>query len=473
MDINEFKKNAHDVVEWMANYLTNIEQFPVKSQVSPGFIKEQLPSVTPRTGESFGSIMRDLDEVIMPGITHWQHPMFYAYFPANSSPPSVLAEMITATMGLQCMLWETSPAATELEQRMMEWLRDMLGLPATFTGVIQDTASVSTMSALLAARERATQYRANTKGLLNGQPLAVYCSAEAHSSVDKAVRIIGLGHEYLRKIEVDENYAMRPECLERAIQLDRENGIQPMAIVASIGTTGCGAVDPLAAIGRIAQAFGVWLHVDAAYAGSALILPEMRWVIEGIDYADSFVMNPHKWLMVNFDCSALYVKDIESLERTFEIHPEYLKTARDGQVKDFRNYGIQLGRRFRALKLWMVMRSYGVEGLQSIIRNHIDYAQEVHAQLVSDPHFEILAPTHFSLVTFRYRPEGIDDEPELDRLNQELLARLNGTGELFMTHTKLRGRYALRLAIGQTNTTREHVTRALELIRETAQSLSK
>lgn len=473
MDLQEFQKNAHDVVQWMADYLKNVEKYPVKSQVTPGSIKAQLPSVAPQRGESFEDIMRDLNQVLMPGITHWQHPMFYAYFPANSSPPSVLAEMITATMGLQCMLWETSPAATELEQRMMEWLREMLGLPTYFTGVIQDTASVSTMSALLVAREKVNNFNTNEEGLFEGKPLAVYCSTETHSSVDKAIRIIGIGQKYLRKIEVDETYAMRPESLERAIQADLADGIRPMAVVASIGTTGCAAVDPLRAIGEICRKYDVWLHVDAAYAGSALILPEMRWMIDGIEHADSFVMNPHKWLMVNFDCSALYVKDIQSLERTYEIHPEYLKTARDGQVQDYRNYGIQLGRRFRALKLWMVMRSYGVEGLQAIIRNHIDCAREVNAQLSADPDYEVLAPCHLSLVTFRYRPAGMTDEAELDRLNQEILSRLNASGELYMTHTKLRGRYALRLAIGQTNTTREHVMKALELIRATASEVSE
>jgi len=468
MNLDEFEKNAHEVVKWMANYLKNIESFPVKSQVSPGSIKVSLPTLPPELPHNFKEIMDDLNRVIMPGVTHWQHPMFFAYFPANSSPASVIAEMITATLGLQCMLWETSPSATELEQRMMEWLRDMLGLPQQFTGVIQDTASISTLSALLVARERGSRFEAMKRGMHGSTRMAVYCSSESHSSVDKAVRVIGIGHENLRKIAVDENFAMRPEDLERQILEDLALGITPIAVVATIGTTGCGAVDPITAIGEICGRHGIWLHVDAAYAGTALILPEMRWSIEGINHVDSLVTNPHKWLPVNFDCSTLFVRDPESLQRTFEIYPEYLKTSRDGQVQDFRNFGIQLGRRFRALKLWMVIRSYGVTGLQNLIRNHIQFANEACQELASQPDFEVLAPCHFALVTFRYHPKDIDDEEGLNQLNRKLLDKINSSGKLYMTHTVLSGCYTLRLSIGQTTTTRDHVRVALDEIMSTA-----
>ncbi len=468
MKLVDFEKNAHEVVNWMVDYLDTIEKYPVKSQVKPGAIRSQIPAVAPDQPEGLSAIMEDLNRVILPGVTHWQHPMFYAYFPAQASPPSVLAEMITATMGLQCMLWETSPAATELEQRMMEWLREALGLPREFTGVIQDSASMSTLCALLVARERATDFATNKTGLCGSQPLSVYCSTETHSSVDKAVRAIGLGHNNLRKIDVDENFAMRADLLEGAIVADLNQGIKPIAVVATIGTTGCAAVDPLREIARIAKRYGLWLHVDAAYAGAALVLPEKRWVIEGIESADSFVMNCHKWLMVNFDCSALFVRDPESLRKTFEIYPEYLQTARGGEVDDFRNFGIQLGRRFRALKLWMVFRSYGLEGIRSMIREHIQLACELYESIQAQPDFELMAPCHFSLVTFRYRPEGITDEAQLKRINRELLERLNSIGKIYLTHTALGGRYTLRMCVGQLGATREHVRRAFEIVVETA-----
>jgi aromatic-L-amino-acid decarboxylase len=471
MQIDSFESNAREVVTWMARYLREVESYPVKSQVVPGVIKAQIPCEPPVTGQPLQEIILDLDRVLMPGMTHWQHPMFFAYFPANSCPASIFAEMITATLGQQCMLWETSPAATELEQRVMEWFRDMLGLPHSFTGVIQDTASISTLSALLVARERACNFQGIRTGLPSMPRMAVYCSSEAHSSVNKALRVIGLGDESLRTIAVDEGYSMRPEALERAIVADRELGITPMAVVATIGTTGCGAVDPIATLGPICKHYGVWLHVDAAYAGASLILPNMRWASAGIDLADSFVTNPHKWLPVNFDCSTLFVRDLISLQRTFEIYPEYLKTARDGHVQDFRNFGIQLGRRFRALKLWMVVRSYGIEGLQTLIRNHIEYAQEFEKQLRAEPDFEILAPCHFALVSFRYRPASNADDVELNRINRELLETLNRSGKLYLTHTALSGRYTLRLSIGHTTTTREHVQRALSEILTTARKL--
>jgi aromatic-L-amino-acid decarboxylase len=470
MELRDFEKNAQQVLQWMTTYLRTIEEKPVKSQVKPGSIRDQLPQTPPESPESFDSVMRDLDQVVVPGVTHWQHPMFYAYFPAQASPPSILAEMITATMGLQCMLWETSPAATELEQRMMEWLRSALGLPKDFTGVIQDSASMSTLCALLAAREQASEFTTNQSGL-NGAPrLAVYCSTETHSSIEKAVRIIGIGNENLRKIEVDDTFAMRSDLLEAAIVADLARGIKPVAVVATIGTTGCAAVDSIVELGPIARKYGLWLHVDAAYAGAALVLPETRWAIEGLELADSFVMNCHKWLMVNFDCSCLFVKDPKTLKKTFEIYPEYLLTAREGEVDDFRNFGVQLGRRFRALKLWMVFRSYGLEGMRRMIREHINLAREVHQTIQKLPDFEVLAPCNFGLVSFRYKPANLSSEAEVDRLNRSLVEQLNSSGEIYLTHTKLRGRYTLRLSIGQLSSTRAHVMKALEIVVEGARA---
>lgn len=472
MELPEFEAHAHTVVTWIAEYLRDIETYPVKSQVTPGAIRTQLPAVAPEKPESFAAIMEDLNRIIMPGVTHWQHPMFCAYFPANASPPSVLAEMITAALGLQCMVWDTSPAATELEQRMMEWLRAALGLPATFTGVIQDSASMSTLCALLAARERATGFSTTTDGLFGKPPLRVYCSSETHSSVDKAVRALGLGERNLIKIGVDQNFSMRPDLLEDAIGRDLAQGCTPMAVVANIGTTGCAAVDPIQEIARITTQYGVWLHIDAAYAGAALVLPEQRWAAAGVEAADSFVMNCHKWLLVNFDCSALFVKDRTSLQRTFEIHPEYLRTVHGGSVEDFRNFGLQLGRRFRALKLWMVFRSYGLAGIRTILRGHIAHARELATALESLPDFEVLAPCHFALVTFRYRPEGDFSAEALDQINRTLLERLNASGEIYLTHTTLRGRYTLRLSIGQVQVTRAHTEKARALIVRTARGLS-
>jgi aromatic-L-amino-acid decarboxylase len=403
-------------------------------------------------------------------MTHWQHPSFFAYFPANTSPPSVLAEMLTASMGAQCMSWATSPAATELEERVMLWLREMIGLPAAFTGVIQDTASTSTLCAILSARERRSNYAVNAAGLAGGPTYAVYCSTETHSSIEKAVKIAGLGRENLRKVEVDEHQALRPEALERAIREDLARGIVPLAAVATLGTTGSTAIDPLATIAAITRPHGIWLHVDAAFAGSALLLPEYRWMIEGIDGADSFVFNPHKWLLTNFDCSAYFVRDEAALVRTFEILPEYLKTTEAARVNNYRDWGIQLGRRFRALKLWFVIRSYGVSGLQAKLRAHLQMARALENRIRGTRGFQITAPVSMNLVCFRYAPPGATEE-SLNTLNLELMERLNRTGRLYLTHTKLGGAVVLRLVIGQTNVEQRHVDAAWELITSTARLL--
>ena len=372
MKAGEFKKYGHEFLEWMAEYLEKVEDYPVKSQVSPGDIIKQLPKIPPEASESMEKIFIDFKEIILPGMTHWQHPNFYAYFQGNNSKPSILAEMLTATLGAQCMMWVTSPAATELEERTMEWLRSMMGLPNEFTGVIQDTASTATFTALLSAREKAGQV--NENGFLHNRYRA-YCSEQAHSSVDKAIRMAGVGSKNLVKITTDEKFAMKSAELELAIRNDLEAGYEPLFIVAALGTTGSTAVDSLPEIASIAEKYNIWLHVDAAYAGSALICPEYRWMIEGIEKADSFVVNPHKWLFTNFDCSAYFVKDPEMLVNTFTITPEYLKTNSADSVKNYKDWGLQLGRRFRALKLWFVIRNFGVKVLQEKIRHHINLGQ--------------------------------------------------------------------------------------------------
>jgi aromatic-L-amino-acid decarboxylase len=455
----------------MADYLTDIRSYPVKSQVNPREVIDQLPERPPEDSEEFGRIMTDFQDVIMPGITHWQHPSFFAYFPANSSPPSVLAEMLTATVASQCMIWQTSPAAAELEERMTQWLRQMLGLPAEFTGVIQDTASTATLCSILTARERLSRFRANENGLFESPPMAVYCSKETHSSIEKDVKIAGLGSKSLRKIDVDDNLALIPDALDREIRSDVSNGVKPLCVIATLGSTSSTAVDPIKSIGRICREHDIWLHVDAAYAGTALLLPEMRWMSDGIEFADTFVFNPHKWMFTNFDCSAYFVKDPSLLVRTFEILPEYLKTAEAGDVNDYRDWGIPLGRRFRALKLWFVIRSYGVGGLRSMIRNHLRWARELVEQIKISHDFELMAPVPLNLICFRYHPEGVDDPEALDALNACLLDKLNESGDVYLTHTRLKGRYILRFVASQTQVNESDIRRAWQLVTSTARAL--
>lgn len=471
MDNREFRARAHDLVDWMADYLEHIRDYPVKSQVQPKQIINQLPASAPIEGESFDTIFDDFRKIVLPGITHWQHPSFFAYFPANSSAPSILAEMLTSTLAAQCMIWQTSPAAAELEERVMQWLREMIGLPTEFAGVIQDTASTATLCSILTAREKYTNYAINERGLDSSHRFVVYCSSETHSSIEKAVKIAGLGKERLHKVAVDDAYAMDPKMLQRAIEGDLAHGLTPLCAVATIGTTGSTAIDPLEAIGEICRRHKIWLHVDAAFAGSALILPEMRWLIEGIEAVDTFVFNPHKWMMTNFDCTAYFVRDREALVRTFEILPEYLKTAEGERVNNYRDWGIPLGRRFRALKLWFVIRSYGIEWLQQVIRNHISMAAALEKSIAAARDFELLAPRSVNLVCFRYHPAGIDDLSHLNHLNEKLEHALNATGTLYLTHTKLKGAYALRMVIGQTHVTQADVDTAWALIQSTARAL--
>ena len=472
MDTEEFRKHAHAMVDWMADYMDHVHEYPVRAQVKPGEIAARLPKTPPLAGESMDDIFADFKRDVLPGMTHWQHPSFFAYFSANSSPPSVLAEMLTATMGAQCMLWQTSPAATEMETVVLDWLRQMTGLPEGLHGVIQDSASGAILCALLTAREKATDWEANRAGLSHTPQLAVYTSGETHSATEKGVKIAGLGAEGLRKIETDEDFAMRPDALEAAIQRDLDAGIVPACVVASIGATGVGAVDPLRDIGEICRRYGIFLHVDAAWAGSALVLEEHRWMIDGIELADSIVFNPHKWMFTNFDCSAHYVRDPDALVRTLSILPEFLKSREASLVIDYRDWSVPLGRRFRALKLWFVIRSYGVDGIREKIRSHIAAAESLEARIASSPDFELLAPRRLSLLTFRHHPPGVDDDATLDRLNETLLHTLNDSGRVYLTQTKVRGRYAIRFAIGQTSTTQAHVDTAWDLIVEIAGGLS-
>jgi aromatic-L-amino-acid decarboxylase len=474
MDREEFRKYGHAIVEWISDYFEKIEDYPVLPRVEPGEIGGKIPKVPPFEPEAMDKIFKDFKEIIVPGMTHWQHPSFFAYFPANTSIPSIWAEFLTAALGAQCMVWQTSPAATELEEVVMDWLRQMLGLPEGFEGVIQDTASTSTLCALVCARENATNFSINKKGLYEGKKgrLIVYASEEAHSSVEKGAKIAGYGRENLRLIPTGDDLAMIPAELEREITTDRKKGYFPCCVVATIGTTSSTAIDPLREIGEIAKSYGLWLHVDAAMAGTAAILPEMHHIIDGIELADSFVFNPHKWMFTNFDCSAYFCKDSHLLKSTFEILPEYLKTDMDKRVKNFRDWGIPLGRRFRALKLWFVIRYFGVKGLQEKIRNHLEMAREFESWIHEDKRFELMAPRTINLVCFRYNPQDrILTENELERLNKALMDELNKSGKMFITHTKLKGKFTLRLCIGQTNTNIDHVRIAWERIRSVVEKL--
>lgn len=472
MTPEEFRRHAHEFVDWMADFMARVETLPVRAQVAPGEILARLSESPPEKGEAMEEIFSDFERDVMPGMTHWQHPRFFAYFTANSSPPSVLAEMLTATLGAQCMLWQTSPAASEMEDRMMDWLRQMLGMPEGFRGVIQDSATSATLVALLCAREKATGWRANQEGLSalgeEGTKLTVYVSEEAHSSIEKGMKVAGYGRNALRKIPADDEFAMRPEALAAAIEADLAAGFTPACVVASLGGTGVGAIDPLRAVGEISRRHDLWLHIDAAWAGSALILPKERWMLDGIELADSFVFNPHKWLFTNFDCSAFYVQDPAALERTLALVPEYLKSPEGRLVTDYQNWSVPLGRRFRALKLWFVIRSYGVEGLQSMIAGHIELARELFAKMEAAPDFEILSPRRLSLFSFRYHPPGLDDEGELDRLNEVLVQRINDDGRIYLTQNRVRGRFAIRFTVGQTWTQKRHVDEAWEVIQELA-----
>jgi aromatic-L-amino-acid decarboxylase len=468
---DEFRRHAHAFVDWMADYYAKVEDYPVRAQVEPGEIAGRLPAAAPEASEPIEAIFEDFEEIILPGMTHWQHPSFFAYFPANGSPPSLLAEMLTASLGAQCMSWLTSPAATELEDRMMEWLRDLLGLPEGFTGCIQDTASTGILAAIVTAREWATDFASNQKGLSGEPPLVLYCSAETHSATEKGAKIAGIGRDYVRKVALGPGRGIDPDVLAQMIQADRQVGLRPFCVVATLGSTGTGAMDPLKAIGAICKEENLWLHVDAAWAGSALILPETRAMIDGIEHVDSFVFNPHKWLFTNFDCSVFFIREPEYLIRSFEILPEFLKTREGARVNNYRDWGVPLGRRFRALKLWFVLRSYGADGLRAIIREHITLAQEIAQRIEAEPDFELVTPARLALFCFRYRPDDMEAGEALDALNERLFEALNDTGKVYFTQNRVDGAYVIRWQVGQTATRRAHVEAAWALVLKTARGL--
>ncbi len=473
MENDDFRNWAHRFADWIADYMQSVEKYSVMPDCRPGDIKNRLPAVPPANGEPMENLFSDFRETIVPGMMHWQHPMYGGYFPSSRSGPSVLAEMLTSGLGAQCMTWLTSPAAAELEERVTEWLRDMTGLPADFTGVIQDTASTATLVSILTAREQRTGYAISRNGFQATHRFRVYASEHVHSSADKAVRIAGIGQDNLVKIPSDDQFAMIPEKLDEAIRNDRRQGSDPLCVITTLGTTGSAGVDPLKSIGMIAKRHGCWHHVDAAYAGTALILPEYRRFTEGIETVDTLVFNPHKWMFVNFDCTAYFVRDKDVLTKTFSVTPEYLRTAEDDRVNNYRDWGIQLGRRFRALKLWFVIRYYGVSGLREILRNHIRWANWLEQQMTDSGEFEIVAPVTFSLVCFRYKPAGMNDPQEADRINEQLLKKLNNSGKIFLSHTRLNGRFVLRFVPGNIQLTHDHIRRAWELISETAGTLDE
>jgi aromatic-L-amino-acid decarboxylase len=466
----EFRRWGRAVVDWIADYYESVEARPVLSQVSPGQVRAALPAEPPLQGEDFETILSDVDRIIVPGITHWQSPNFFAFFPANTSGPSILGELLSAGLGVQGMLWATSPACTELETHVLDWLVDMLGLPPKFKssaaggGVIQDTASSASLCALLAARERATNFVSNERGC-EGR-LVAYTSNQAHSSIEKAVKIAGIGRRNLRLIDVDDGFAMRPDALAAQIQQDRQAGLIPCFVCATVGTTSSNAIDPLPAIGRVCREENVWLHVDAAMSGTAAICPEFRFIHDGMEFADSYCFNPHKWMFTNFDCDCFYVADRAALINTLSVLPEYLRNpeTESGAVIDYRDWQIPLGRRFRSLKLWFVIRCYGIEGLRYHVRQHIALAQEFAQWVQADDCFELVVPPPLNLVCFR-RVGG-------DAVNEQLLERLNQSGALYLTHTKLNGKYTLRFCVGQTRTEARHVRRAWEQIQRTAAGLA-
>lgn len=458
----EFEQAAERLLHWISDYLENSQKYPVLHRVEPGQIRAALGEACPDQGTPLEQLLDEFEKVMVPGLTHWNHPRFFAYFGISASAPGVLADFLSSALNQQAMLWRTSPAATETEQATVGWLRDLMGLPSTFDGVIYDTASVSTLHALACARDRSIPgFR--TKGFQGKTPV-VYCSDQTHNSIDKAIIMLGVGLEYLRKIPTDENFAMRPEALREAVRRDLKAGLTPCAVVATVGTTSTTAVDPVAAIADICEEYKLWLHVDAAYGGSTALLEECRPYFDGCDRIQSLVINPHKWLFTPFDLSVLYVADMDVLKETFSLVAEYLKTS-DDQVHNLMDTGVQLGRRFRSLKLWMIMRYFGAEGLRERVRRHLQLARQFASWIDKHPDYERLAPVLMSVVCFRYRPAGATEE-QVEALNFRLMEELNAEGTLFLSQTRLRGTFTLRLAIGNLRTTEAHVAEAWEQIQK-------
>jgi aromatic-L-amino-acid/L-tryptophan decarboxylase len=464
--MENYRKALEQVEEWMINYWEKSEQYPVLSRMNPGDIISALPKNPPQSAEGFDQVMNDFQKIILPGVTHWNHPSFYAYFAITGSPPGVLGDMLSTALNVNAMLWKTCPASTELEIVVLDWLRQMLGIPIPLFGIIMDTASIGTFCAIAAARE-ALDLGIREEGM-TGRPdlprLRVYCSEQAHSAADKAAIALGFGLKGLRKIGVDDEFRMKPDALEAAIQEDIDDGWRPVCVVATVGTTSTTSVDPVPEILKICKKYNIWLHVDAAYAGPAAILPEKQWILQGCEQADSFLLNPHKWMFVPFDCTAFYTTRPEILRRAFSLVPEFLRTGAEGD-HDFMNYGLQLGRRFRALKLWMVIRMYGVTGLQQALREHIALAQEFAGWIRQSSRFELMAPVPFSTVCFRAIPANVPAE-ELDQFNETLMHRVNQSGEMYISHTRLKNKLTLRLAIGNLKTERKHVARAWEILQQ-------
>lgn len=467
MSADLFRAYGHEVVDWIADYLDHPEGYPVLSRVQPGAIENTLPGHAPDNGEPFSDILRDFQEVILPGITHWNHPSFFAYFAISGSAPGILGEMLSAALNVNSMLWRTSPAATELETVTLNWLRQLVGLPESFEGVVYDTASISTLVAIAAARE-ALGHEIREKGMAGRAdlpPLTLYCSEQSHSSIEKDAITLGIGQEYVRKIPTDPEFRMDTAALRQAVQADLAAARKPFCVVVAVGTTSTTSVDPVPAIADVAAEYGMWLHVDAAYAGAAAVLPEMHWLMDGMDRADSVVINPHKWLFTPVDLSAFFSPRLDVVRDAFSLVPEYLRTSESDEVRNYMDYGPQLGRRFRALKLWFVLRTYGREGIAVRLREHIRLAQNLARWIDDDPEWERLAPAPFSTVCFRAHPASMD-ESRLDALNQCVMDRVNATGKAFLSHTRLRGKLTLRAAIGHIRTSEDDVRRLWVLLRE-------
>ena len=466
MPPEEFRRHAREVVDWIADYLEGVGDYPALAQVKPGEIRDALPATPSEEGEEFGPILDEFREKILPGVTHWNHPGFLAYFGITASGPGILGEMLASALNINAMVWRSSPAGTELEEQAVDWLRQMLELPEEFEGVINDTASSSSLYALAAARE-ARHPEAGDGGLWEVPRSRIYTSQESHSSIDKAVITLGFGRKGIRRVEVDDEFRMRPAAVREAIETDLEIGVEPVAVVATLGTTSTTSVDPVGELAEIAREFGLWLHVDAAYAGPAAMVPELRHHFVGWEEADSIVVNPHKWLFTPIDCSVLYCRRPEMLRGAFSLTPDYLKTSEEGAARNLMDYGVALGRRFRALKLWFVLRYFGHTGVVDRIRGHLALAQMTREWIDEAPDWEVLAPVPFSTVVFRYSPAGTDPTRQ-DELNQTILDRVNASGEVFLSHTVLHGRLCLRIAIGNLRTEADRIQRAWELLTEAA-----
>jgi len=467
MPTEEFRQYGHQLVDWVADYLQNIERYPVLPALKPGDVRRSLPASPPADSEPMSEILTDVDRLIMPGMTHWNHPRFHAYFNSSGSGPGILGELLSAALNGNAMVWQSGPAVTELEEVTVDWLRQMLGLPDGYWGMILDTASTSTLHAIVAAREAQLDLNVRERGLTGRKDvpkLRVYISELAHSSVEKAITTLGLGLEGVRKIQVDDQFRMSVTALADAIASDRRAGIRPICVVATVGTTSCTSVDPVPDIADLCEREQLWLHVDAAYGGTAAIVPEMRHVLAGCDRADSLVVNPHKWMFVPVDLSVLFTRSPDILRRAFSLVPEYLRTAHDDVVRNLMDYGVPLGRRFRALKLWFVLRYFGVNGLAERLREHLRITQAFRNWVEAHPDFELLAPVHFGTVCFRAHPRGLDDEHMLNQLNEKLLGTLNAGREMFLSHTILKGHYTLRMVVGHLRTEEVHARKAWDLI---------